>query len=381
MLKACPESHPQSAAGPEEIARFRLTRHHLAESKPADAVTVARDVCGMQAQFMSAAFLQFWTRNHGIAQNAIERALWQERSLVRTSLMRQTLHLVPADQFSVYIAALRSSRVRAVLRIMARFRISRDEAEDLTGLILEALSSGPSSRVAIQAAVRPKVSKRVRAWMDKVWSIVRIPIAEGLICYSPSEGNEATFIRVDQWLGKQAPVAEQPARMELLRSYLRAYGPATLSDFAHWSGMSAGEVRTLPRLLAADLEEVETEKRVSLVLCRDVDLLQARHNNKGTDSIRLLPHFDPYLLAHRGKDHLVDSRHYKRVYRNQGWISPVLLINGRVAGVWTHKRQATNLTITIEPFGKLSPMVRRAIAREAEDLSRFFACNLELLIR
>src|SRR5215469_7549589 len=272
MPKACPLSQPQRVAGSEEIARFRLTRHHLAESKPADAVTVARDVCGMQAQFMSAASLQLWTRNHGIAQNAIERALWQERSLVRTSLMRQTLHLVPADQFSVYIAALRSSRVRPVLRIMARFRISRDEAEDLTGLILEALSSGPSSRVAIQAAVRPKVSKRVRAWMDKVWSIVRIPIAEGLICYSPSEGNEATFIRVDQWLGKQAPVAEQPARMELLRSYLRAYGPATLSDFAHWSGMSAVEVRTLPRLLAAELEEVETEKRVSLVLCRDVDL-------------------------------------------------------------------------------------------------------------
>ncbi len=378
MAKHSLAAHAHDSVSSREIALFRLTRHHLLGARRSTAVAIASDVCGVQAQFMSAACLQLWARNHGITRSHIETALWQQRSLVRVSLMRQTLHLVPADQFPVYIAAVRNSRVAAVLRIMARFKISREEAGDFTGLIMDALSSRPLSHAAIRAAVRPKVSKRVRAWMDKVSSIVRLPVVEGLICYSPSEGNEATFIRVDQWLGKQAAVSDEKARMELMRRYLRAYGPATLTDFAHWSGMPAREVRLLPALLAAELAETRVEKTVCFVLRKDVDALRA--GMEGQDCVRLLPHFDPYLLAHRAKDHLVEARHYKRVYRNQGWISPVVLINGTVAGVWEYKRQGSKLRVTIEPFGKLSRAARTAIAQEAEALAGFFGSTLELVI-
>jgi uncharacterized protein YcaQ len=362
-----------------EIARFRLDRHHLLEAGRSDAVAVARNVCGIQAQVMTAAFLQLWTRNHALTRADIDAALWQKRSLVKTSLMRQTIHLVPADQFPVYIAALRASRVAAVLRIMGKFKFDREEADALTALIMDAVSSGPQGHAAIAAAVRPKVSKRVRAWMERVWSIVRIPIAEGLICYSPGEGNEAAFIHTDQWLGKLGQVSEEPARMELLRGYLRAYGPATLKDFAHWSGMSAAEVRPLRGLLGNELVEIEVERKSCLLLCEDLKVLgQAKLK---TDSVRLLPHFDPYLLAHRDKDHLVETRHYKRVYRNQGWISPVVLVNGTVAGVWSYKRQGRKLQITIEPLQKLTRAVRETVAQEAEALAGFFESTLELAIR
>jgi hypothetical protein len=362
-----------------EVVRFRLARHHLLSAgRRPDAVAVAGDVCGIQAQVMVAALLQLWTRNHSLTRAEIESALWQKRSLVKTSLMRQTIHLVPTDAFPVYIAALRASRVAAVLRIMGKFKIDREEADALTALIMDAVSSGPLGRTAIAAAVRPKVSKRVRAWMEKVWSIVRVPIAEGLLCYSPGEGNEASFIHTDQWLGKQRPVSEERARMELLRGYLRAYGPATLKDFAHWSGMPAGEVQPLRGLLGNELVEIEVERNSCLLLREDLNALgQAR---SATSSVRLLPHFDPYLLAHRDKDHLVDARHYKRVYRNQGWISPVVLVDGAVAGVWSYKRQGRKLQIMLEPLQKLTRAVREAAAQEAEALAGFFESTLELSV-
>jgi uncharacterized protein YcaQ len=361
-----------------EIARFRLARHHLLKATSSEVVTVARDVCGIQAQVMSAAYLQFWARSHGITRADIESALWQKRSLVKTSLMRQTIHMVPADVFPMYIAALRTSRVAGALRIMARFNIAREEADALTALIMDALSGGPLGRAALMAAVRPKVSKRVRAWMEKVWSIVRVPIAEGLICYGPAEGNEVTFIPVAQWLAKPQPVAEEQARMHLLRGYLRAYGPATLTDFSHWSGMPAGEVRPLRAQLGDELAEITVDNRSSLLLRDDVPVLRAAC--EGSNSVRLLPHFDPFLLAHREKDHLLDPGHYKRVYRNQGWISPVLLVDGRIAGTWSYKLQGKKLLVTIQPFCKLSRAVSAAITREAETLSRFFGSNLEILV-
>jgi uncharacterized protein YcaQ len=362
-----------------EIARFRLARHHLLEAGRSDAVAVARNVCGIQAQVMTAAFLQLWARNHALTRTDVEAALWQKRLLIKTSLMRQTLHLIPTDAFPVYITALRASRVAAVLRIMGKFKIDREEADALTALIMDAVSSGPLGRTAIAAAVRPKVSKRVRSWMEKVWSIVRIPVSEGLICYGPGEGNDAVFIRAHDWLGKQSPVSEERARMELLRGYLRAYGPATLRDFAHWSGMPAGEVRPLRGLLGDELVEIEVELKSCLLLRDDLKALgQARSE---TNSVRLLPHFDPYLLAHRDKDHLVEASHYKRVYRNQGWISPVVLVDGAVAGVWSYRRQGKKLQINIEPLQKLTRAVREAVAQEAEAVAGFFESNLELAMR
>lgn len=360
------------------VASFRLRRHHLLDDPPADAVTICRDMCGVQAQVMSAAYLQLWARNHAITRAQIESALWQTRTLVKTSLMRQTLHLIPASEFPLYIAALKPSRVAQALRVMARCGISREEGEALTPLIMDALSSGPLGRAAIAAAVRPKVSKRIRAWMEKVWSIVRIPVAEGLVCYGSGESNEINFIRIDQWLPKlkSESIAVTEAQCTLFRKYLRAYGPATLTDFSHWSGISMQEVKPLRPVLEAELTEIPGEKKSWMLLLEDVAVL---NKNSGTETcIRLLPIFDSYLLAHRDKEHLLSDQNYKRVYRNQGWISPVVLINGTVAAVWSHKLQHKKLLVKIEPFGKLSRAARLGIEREAEHLALFFGSGLDL---
>jgi hypothetical protein len=367
-----------SRVPPESIARFRLRRHHLLDEPPSDAVTICRDMCGVQAQVMSAAWLQLWTRNHALTRAEMERALWQTRTLVKTSLMRQTLHLVPTDEFQLYIAALKPSRVAAALRVMARCGIAREEGEALTPLIVDALASGPLGRAAIAAAILPKVSKRVRYWMEKVWSHVRVPVAEGLICYGSGEGNEVTFIRVDQWLPglKAKPVSPVEAQCALLWKYLRAYGPATLTDFAHWSGISMQEVKVLPPLLDSELVEFPGEKKSRLLLREDAAVLNK--DSRKESCIRLLPLFDPYLLAHRDKDHLLGARHYKSVYRNQGWISPVVLMHGQIAGTWSHKLQNKKLLLRVEPFGKLSKPERAGIERESESLAGFFESTLEL---
>jgi hypothetical protein len=362
----------------EQVACFRLRRHHLLDEPPQHAVTICGDVCGVQAQVMSAAYLQLWTRNHALTRAGIESALWQTRTLVKTSLMRQTLHLIPTDELPVYIAALKPSRVAQALRVMARCGIAREEGEAITPLIMDALSAGPLRRPEIAAAVRPKVSKRVRAWMELSWSMVRVPVAEGLVCYGRGEGNKIVFIRVDQWLPKltrkSIPVTE--AQCELFRKYLRAYGPASLADFAHWSGISMQEVRRLRVLLEPELAEIPGEKKNCMLLREDLAALNSKSTAK--PCIRLLPIFDSYLLAHREKDHLLGAQHYKRVYRNQGWISPVVLIDGAVAGVWSHKLQNKKLLVMVEPFGKLSRLARVGIEREAGHLALFFENELDL---
>jgi len=335
-------------------------------------------MCGVQAQVMSAAYLQLWTRNHAITRAEIESALWKDRTLVKTSLMRQTLHLIPTDEFLLYIAALRPSRIAQAMRVMDRCGITRDESEALIPLIMKTLSAGPLNRPAIAAALRPKASKQVRFWMENSWSLVRLPVAEGLICYGRGEGNAIVFIRTDHWLPKLKlePMSATEAQCALLRKYLRAYGPATLTDFSHWAGIPMQEVKTLRPLIEAELAQISGDKKSSFLLREDVAVLNGSAAARG--SIRLLPIFDSYLLAHRDKDHLLSLKHYKRVYRNQGWISPVILIDGAAAGVWSHKLQGKRLLVEIEPFGKLSKAERSGIEREAEHLAHSFERDLEM---
>jgi hypothetical protein len=149
-----------------------------------------------------------------------------------------------------------------------------------------------------------------------------------------------------------------------------------LTDFSHWSGISMQEVKPLRALLESKLVEIPGTK--SLLLREDVPALNSSPAAKPCSCVRLLPLFDPYLLAHRDKDHLLSPQHYKRVYRNQGWISPVVLIDGSIAAIWSHKLQRRLLIVKIEPFDKLTRTARAAIEREAGQLAQFFESTPDL---
>jgi hypothetical protein len=341
-----------------KIAAFRLRRHHLSGNDGADPATICRDICGAQAQHLPSAFLQIRARNRNIARRRIEAALWDSRTLVRTSLMRQTLHIIPADEFAMYIAALKRSRVAAVLQVMARCKITPEESDALTELILEALKDGPQAQPAIRAAVRPRVSSRVQAWMDKVSSMVRVPVAEGRICY----GTGTDFVRVDQWLPAQPSMTEPEAQATLLRKYLRAYGPATVQDFAYWSGISVKDCAPLFESVKAELVEIDGH---GMLLAEDLKTLQSA---RAVSGLHLLPGFDPLLLAHRDKGHLVEERYYKRVFRDQWWISPVILKNGRIAGTWSHKLVRGKCTIDTDAWEKVPA---KALAAEVAAAGAF----------
>lgn len=319
---------------------------------------------------MSAAQLQLWARNDSLTRTQIEDALWKSRTLVKTHLMRRTLHLIASSDFWLYISALRRSRTTRELRVMQRCNIAETEAREVAALIVQTLEPGPMTANAIRAAVQPKVSRRVREWMKLVWSIMQLPVAEGLVCYGSGDGNEATYIRSDQWLKggheKRKDVPEQKAQLELLRRYLRAYGPARIKDFIHWSGITAAEAAALLTSIQNEVEEVAG----GFLLREDVPQLRDARSLK--DSVHLLPHFDVFLLAHSSKDHLLDLEHYKHVYRNQGWISPVVLIGGRIAGTWKYTRTARDLDITISAFEHMPRPVREKIQYRAERLASYF---------
>ena len=246
------------------------------------------------------------------------------------------------------------------------------ESEALIPLIMETLSAGPLSRPAIAAAIRPKASKQVRFWMENSWSLVRLPVAEGLICYGRGEGNAIVFIRTDHWLPKlkRERMSATEAQCALFRKYLRAYGPATLADFSHWAGIPMQEVKPLRALLEPELVEIPGEKKNCLLLREDVAALNSRLPAK--PSIRLLPNFDSYLLAHREKDHLLSRASLQARLPQPG------LDLARSLDRWRDRRRLVSQSSRQETARKHRTIRqtfqdrRAGIEREAASLALFF---------
>jgi hypothetical protein len=362
-----------------QISAFRLKRHHLADRTKAEVSQVCRDVCGIQAQVMSAAQMALWARMHYLTRAEIDAALYRDRTLVKTNCMRATLHFLEAADYPYYVAALKQSRVRQTLAVMARYGVTEREAVAASQAALDTLADGPMTRREIrEKAIKAiKLGKKARFWFEKSWwGAIHQSIVEGLVCYGEERGRDITLVRVDQWLPKFNQVPEPEALEFVFRRYLSAYSPATLRDFAKWAGISAAKSKAAGDALRNELMEVNADEKTALILREEYN--QLRNSTIEDHHVRLLPNFDAYLLAHAGKDHLVPARLYKRVYRNQGWISAVVLREGKVIGVWSINRHGKWSSLEIEPFENFTRAIRAGIEEEAASLSRFLDESLDV---
>ena len=373
----------------DQAAAFRLSRQHLG-GRPAEALArqsgtgqrrgpavlaerianIVRDTAGIQAQVMSAAELSIWTRCQQATRGEIQRAIWETRDLVRTSAMRLTLHVIAARDFAIYIEALKPMALATLQRWHGRVGAKPDEIRALVDTVVDGLrDDGPQTQQELIARARKKAGSGVKAWLDHAWSAIRPAVIDGAIVYGPPRGAEATFVHATTWLGPQPRVSVDDARAELMRRFLSAFGPASPHDFAKWSGLKTSEAKSILAAIDDEVVEVGVDDARGWMLRGDVPAIAASRIDP--DAVRLLPAFDSFLLAHATKDHLVEPRFYKRVYRPQGWISPTVLQGGRVVGVWFHKTAGKQLTLDVRLFRRASPRVRDAIAAHADALGSF----------
>jgi Winged helix DNA-binding domain len=182
---------------------------------------------------------------------------------------------------------------------------------------------------------------------------------------APRTGKQAVLVRTDQWLGAARPVDDDPdlARAELVRRYLRCYGPSTSDHLAQWAGIGPADARRSWRLVESELAEVAVEgDGRAFLLGVDTARLAVPPAAAG---VRLLPPSDPCLALRDRETLLADRALQRRVWRAIG--SPgVVLVDGRVAGIWRPRKRGRRLAVTVEPFVRLPRPTRDAIHAEAE---------------
>jgi hypothetical protein len=262
---------------------------------------------------------------------------------------------------------------------LAYHGLTQEQLDSITDSVPEVLDGRCLTRRELAESLVAKVGEGVRKSLLSGWGAVLKPAARrGLLCFGPSQGQEVTFVRPDQWLnGGFQPVDRDPALVELLRRYLGTHGPATRQDFNRWAGLRQIPSATWSEL-APELATVDVGGRPALALAASLDEMS---RTELEHPVRLLPNFDVYMLAHADRSYIVPDVQKARVYRTAGWVSQVVLIDGRAEAVWTHKRQGGKLQVTVEPFAPLSERVKEGVAEEVASLGRFLAAEPEVAFR
>ena len=333
-------------------------------------VDVVRDVGGIHAQVMGSAELQLAARVSGITQEHVRASLWMWRELAKSWTLRGTLHLHPADELRLWTAARRA--------VVGPADYDAESLEDV-----EAVVAGDRRRASRQAPVARGARGRRRrdAWArGRASSWPRAGATSWATRRSPTcsasgrrSGQKVTFVHPEDWLGAQPSFEPEAALREVARRYLAAYGPATHREFRQWfTSRSFGPDAAAALFAELDLVEVDVDGHAAYLLEDEEPMPQA-------SSVRLLPEYDVYVMGFRERDELVPpavreqvAAHGKGRYEGPAG-TPFLLIDGVCAGIWSRKKGAKKIELTVEPARKLSRDEKAGVEAEAERIGAFLA--------
>jgi hypothetical protein len=353
----------------DQVLTWRLGQQRLT-APAADPVALVSAVGGVQAQVMTSAAQVIGIRSTTPVD--VDALLWTQRRLVKTWAMRGTLHLLPADEFPTWVAALRTREWRITPGWERYHGISGRDLDAITDAIPEVLGDDPITREELATRLAARLERPdLAAQLRSGWAAVFKPAANrGLLCQGPPVNANVTFMSPTTWLGgrRREPDTNTAVRTVVAR-FLDANGPATHEDVARWFGVPPKQGREMVTTYAGELAEVRIDGKVAWMTPAGVEAAAAAEPDPDPEpTVLLLPGFDPYVLApisHRR--HTIPAGRVDEVSRTAGWISPVLVVDGRIAGTWTSERSATGkeTRVTITPFGRLP---KRVVDRAREHL-------------
>jgi hypothetical protein len=346
----------------ERRARLGL-RHHLAATARAGVVEVARDLVGLHATDPASVYLAARARMAVPEAAAVDRALYEDRELVRILGMRRTMFVVPVELMPVVQAACTDAiavqQRRLLLDMLSKAGLADDPAgwvEELGTVTVKALEASGGAIATEIARYDPRLGlqmvvaegKPYEGRQSVVTRMLLLLAAEGRIVRGRPRGSwtsgQYRWSVVDDWLpGGVAEWSMHEAQTELVRRWLAGFGPATMADLKWWSGLPMGQVRRA--VAEAGAVEVDLDGTPGLVLADDLDPVSAPE-----PWAALLPALDPTTMGWAGRDFYLGP-HRPVLFDRNGNAGPTIWWDGRVVGGWAQRRTGEAVLRVLEDVG------------------------------
>ncbi|MFD6950960.1 hypothetical protein A6A08_20740 [Nocardiopsis sp. TSRI0078] len=345
------------ALGRATLARQLLLDH--ADMPVRDAVA---HLCGLQAQEPQEPFVGLWSRLRGF-DPAVLSDLLIGRRLVRTHLMRRTVHLLTAEDALAWRARHDTMLRQRVLGVYRR-ELGGTDPDELASAGRAVMADGePRSMTELGRALAGRWPEPGPRALGEVLIAALLPAVQ-----LPPRGlwrtrAGARYLPLSSWLGREvappAPGGSDPVGEALVRRYLAAFGPAASADLRAWCGLAG-----LPAAIAAIRGELITfrDERGRELL----DLPDAPRPDPDTPApVRFLPAFDNAILGYHDRGRIIDDAHRGLSVAGER----AVLVDGRVAATWTVEAD----TVVVTPLRRFSRAERTAVAEQGRELASFLS--------
>jgi hypothetical protein len=325
-----------------DVIAFRLAAHGLAERLDEGGLLEAAGRCAVQNSPPGSALLALHARVRNLTREQMAAAIAEDKSLLQSWCMRGAPFAFPTADAPVFTTGVLPPTEEAMRHLIPGVVPALDQ---LDMRLIEAV-------------------ERTRAEVGDVLSGRRLAINELGTEIAERAARRLPSRQRDVWL--EHPIADvdpEVARAELLRRYLRCYGPSTRRNFAAWAGIHVGDADPWWTVVEDELTPVELDG-TAWILTEDLDALRSAPTPTG---VRLLPPRDPYTQM-RDRETIVDTRYHRDVWRTVGEPGAVLA-GGRITGTWRPRKSGRKLTIAIKTFNPLPPRDRESLQDEAEQVA------------
>jgi hypothetical protein len=319
----------------------------------------------VQAQDYHGAKWALGRRVPGLVEADLEE-VFNSGSILRTHVLRPTWHFVAPTDIR-WMLALTAPRVRSAAAYHDRQHGVDARAVRLTRRVLQrALQDG-------RHLTRPELASALaRAGLvaagPRLAHLMLHAELDGLVCSGPRRGNQFTYALLEERVPPAGSLERDEALAELARRYFTSHGPATLRDFAWWSGLAARDAQAGIDG-ASLLHEVVGARHYWFAAPRGT----GQHSSP---SVLLLPNYDEYVIAYKDREVLLDGSRPSRRRPLEAY-AHLLVIEGRLRGTWRRGPRSDG-AIEVRPYRPLTRKESQALATEAARYGRFLGMPVVL---
>lgn len=346
-----------------DIARRRLSSQRIDGEKFEKPEEVVRWLGAIQAQDYAQALWAVGLRLRSATVADVERAVADAR-IVRTWPMRGTIHLVLAEDVGWMLKLAASRLIARDGRRLRQLELDEEIMERCGGIFRDALGGG--KRLSRPEMMRLLGDAGIRTDGQRGYHVLWYLSQAGLICPGPMRDKQQTFVLLDEWVPDPRKLSREESLAELAGRYFASHGPATVHDFARWSGLTVTESREAVEAATPGLAPEKIDGR-EYWASEDA---RGRVASDGP-GVHLLPGFDEYLLGYKDRGAVLAAEHASRIVPGgNGVFLPTIVIGGQVVGIWRRKLKKKSVGITLSPFTRLDDAEGR-ITDAAKAYGRF----------
>ena len=349
------------------IIASRLANQQISNTELKTPGNLVRWFGAMQSQDLPMAKWAIGARLPGTTEKDIDAAI-NNGQVLRTHVMRPTWHFVsPHDIY--WMLELTGPYIKAQSK-------SRDKQLELTqkiytrsnNIIEKALSKAHhlTRTELVEELHRAKIKT------DEYRSghlLIRAEL-DGLICSGPFRGKLPTYALLSERVKKKTTLTRQEALASLAKTYFSSHGPATAQDFHWWSGLRVKDVTEAIDLIKPHLSSEQLDDQTYWFISSGTPPANLK------PAVHLLPAFDEYLISYKNRSAAIEIGHHAKAFTNNGIFRPIVVVNGKVVGIWKRAVIKDSVAIECELFTPISAAQSKQVSKAASTYAAFLQKKL-----